>query len=93
MSRSVDYFKHAPRGEKQLAVARHYHEKGYQSNPSTLVTGIAEELGEVAREVLLDDPHYTSRPDKERGDLEHELIDMLVYICALATAYNIDLGI
>ncbi len=93
MSRHIGYFKDALPGRRQQAVAEHYLEKDYKSNPSTLVVGALEELGEVAREVLLDDPCYVSRPDKERGALEHEIIDVLVYLCALASAYNIDLGI
>lgn len=93
MGNSIDYIRDAAPGHRQSAVEAHYMVKGYHSNPTTLIAGAMEELGELAREVLLDDEHYVARPDKQRGDLEHEIWDVIVYLLALANAYNINLGV
>lgn len=52
-----------------------------------------EEAGEMAAEVLMRTPEFHKRPDKAVGSLEHEMIDVLIYVCALANACGIDLGI
>lgn len=93
MGRNTDSAKNAAPGHKQAAVAEHYKAMGYSSDPLMIMAGLTEELGEIAREVLLDCPLYKARPDKLQGDIEHEMFDVLVYLCALANAYGIDLGI
>lgn len=51
-----------------------------------------EETGEMARAINNDNPLFISRTAGEDEDtLEHEMVDALVYIFALANARQIDL--
>ncbi len=93
MGLQQDWFKSAPAGSKQQAVADIYRERGFHARPTMLLAGACEELGEVAREVLLDDQEYVVSHEKLRGNLQHELIDTIVYLLAIANAYGIHLGI
>jgi NTP pyrophosphatase (non-canonical NTP hydrolase) len=90
---TIACLREAPAGRKQQALAEYYEKQGWPKSPMTHLAGTIEELGEIARELLFDDPNYSPRPDKHRGDLEHEMFDLLVYVCALATSCEIDLGI
>jgi NTP pyrophosphatase (non-canonical NTP hydrolase) len=93
MSRNIDYFDVAPRGAKQAAVADEYARRGFDSDPLVTLPGAMEELGEVATALMATNPLYVGRPDKDYGDLRHELCDLLVYVCAIANHHGIDLGI
>jgi NTP pyrophosphatase (non-canonical NTP hydrolase) len=93
---SVQMFQDAPRGHKQEAVRRLYAERGYDDTPLVTLPGAMEELGELACALMPFNPYYVSKPrivPKDFGDPEHELIDTLIYLLALANSLGIDLGI
>lgn len=70
-----------------------YAERRYTADIRVLALGLCEEAGEVAAAILNRLPEYKAGPDRAWHDLEHELHDCLVYICAIANATDIDLGI
>ncbi|AEJ43484.1 MazG nucleotide pyrophosphohydrolase [Alicyclobacillus acidocaldarius subsp. acidocaldarius Tc-4-1] len=66
-------------------------EEGY-FHPMTLVVRLAEELGELAREI---NHHYgekPKKPDEPEGDLALEMGDILFVLACLANRLEIDLG-
>jgi len=93
MSRDHGYLLSAAPGTWQDAVSARYTERGYSDDPFILLTGLAEEVGEVAQCLLMQDERYVARPGKDPGDLRHEFLDVLVYLLALANSQGIDLGI
>ena len=77
----------------QEEVAELYKERGYTSDLLTLGLGLCEEAGEVAKAINQMNPEYVPEPDRDIRNLEHELRDVLVYVCGIANAANIDLRI
>ena len=66
--------------------------RGYTDDVRTLVLGLCEESGEVAA-ATLDHfcPDYKPKSARIQSNLEHELIDCLTYLCAIANAAHIRL--
>ncbi|MCL6625960.1 nucleotide pyrophosphohydrolase [Alicyclobacillus shizuokensis] len=64
--------------------------EGYFS-PMTLVVRLAEELGELAREVNHAYGEKPKKPDEPEGSIALELADMLFVIGCLANRLEIDL--
>jgi NTP pyrophosphatase (non-canonical NTP hydrolase) len=89
----LEFLKNAPRGCKQEAVRQHYKERGFNDNPLVTLPGLIEEVGEIATALMAFNPLYIGRPDKEYGNVEHEALDVLVYLCAICNHMGIDLGI
>ena len=77
----------------QAAVRFLYARRGYTEDIAVLALGLCEETGEVAAAVLNLTPHFKSKPARIKSNLEHELKDTLMYLCALANSAGIDLGI
>lgn len=77
----------------QKRVARLYKDKGYTNKLEVLVLGLCEEAGEICAAVLDMSADFKAEPDRIKSDLAHELKDCLVYLCAIANAAGIDLGI
>lgn len=77
----------------QKQVRQEYEEQGYSTDVRVLALGVCEEAGEVAGAVLATLPEYKVTPGRDKGKVAHELHDLLTYICALANATDIDLGI
>lgn len=77
----------------QKKVARLYEERNYTSDLHVLGLGLCEEAGEIAAAILDVSPSFSSKPGRVKSDLEHELHDCLTYLCAIANAAGIDLGI
>ena len=65
-------------------------EVGY-FQPMTLVVRLAEELGELAREINHTYGEKQKKPTEPQGDIALELGDMLFVITCLANRLNIDL--
>jgi NTP pyrophosphatase (non-canonical NTP hydrolase) len=80
-------------GAYQQIVKQKYIEQGYTDDLMTLALGLCEEAGEIAKAVNQMNPKYVKTPDREIYNLEHELNDLLVYLCGLANAAGIELGI
>ncbi|MCL6515533.1 nucleotide pyrophosphohydrolase [Alicyclobacillus sp.] len=64
--------------------------EGYFS-PMTLVVRLAEELGELAREVNHQFGEKPKKPDEPEGSIALELGDLMFVITCLANRLNIDL--
>ena len=78
----------------QHYVMRVYQQRGYvQTSLELLALGICEEAGEVAAAVLDLNPDFKQKEGREPSMLYHELMDLLVYVCALANAAGYDLRI
>lgn len=76
----------------QLRVQEIYILRGYTSDLPTLGLGLCEEAGEIAKAINLLNPHYVPTPGKPPpDDLPHELADLIVYACGIASAAGIDL--
>jgi NTP pyrophosphatase (non-canonical NTP hydrolase) len=75
----------------QARAKRNHERRGYTSDLPTLGLGLCEEAGEVAKAINLLNPHYKARPGKMFDSLEHEIADLLVYLCAIANVRGIDL--
>lgn len=74
----------------QQTVADFMRQKGFDQRGMLLQTVMmAEEMGEVAKAMR----HIELKGDtpENRQELAHELVDVLNYICWLATKYEIDL--
>ncbi len=90
----MDEVKRMPGETFQQYVQRKYQERGYVSdNLEILALGICEEAGEVAAAVLDLNPDFKQKPGRDLSWLHHELMDLLVYVAALANAAGCDLGI
>ncbi|MBO8127734.1 MAG: nucleotide pyrophosphohydrolase [Peptococcaceae bacterium] len=78
--------------EMQQEVDRYIsqYEEGY-FHPMTLVARLAEEVGELAREVNHRFGEKPKKPDEPPGDLALELADILFIIICYANSLNIDL--
>jgi NTP pyrophosphatase (non-canonical NTP hydrolase) len=59
--------------------------------PMTLVVRLAEELGELAREVNHEYGEKPKKPTEEPGSIALELADMMFVITCLANSLQIDL--
>jgi NTP pyrophosphatase (non-canonical NTP hydrolase) len=70
---------------------RNHIRRGYTNDLPTLGLGLCEEAGEVAKAINLLNPLYVPSPHAKSDSLEHELCDVLVYVCSIANAANIDL--
>lgn len=66
------------------------YEEGYFS-PLTNVARLAEEVGEVAREINHRFGEKTKKPDEPDGSLAMELADVLFVVICLANSQQIDL--
>ncbi len=64
--------------------------EGYFS-PMTLVVRLAEELGELAREVNHEYGEKPKKPSEEQGSIALELGDIMFVVVCLANRLNIDL--
>lgn len=78
-------------GEFQRTVRRLYITRGYSHDLQILGLGLCEEAGEVAAAILDISPRFKPKDCRTLSDLEHELIDCLVYINAIANSADIDL--
>ena len=79
--------------EYQNKIKKRYKDRGYTDDLLTLGLGLCEEVGEVAKAINQMNPEYKPSPDRCIRNLENELHDCLVYICGIANASGIDLGI
>lgn len=61
-------------------------------HPLTLMARLAEEVGELAREVNHRYGQKPKRQDEKDQDLEEELGDILFVLCCLANVADVDLG-
>ena len=61
-------------------------------HPLTLVARLAEEVGELAREVNHRFGQKRKRHDEAEGDLEEEMGDLLFVLCCLANVTETDLA-
>lgn len=78
---------------KQQDVKELYQRRGYTSDLKILALGLCEEAGEIAAAVLDRSDDFASKKGRTKSDLAHELNDCLIYLCALANAAEIDLGV
>ena len=77
-------------GELQAEIAAERASRGFTTDPERLLVLLVEEVGEVARELK-----KTWSPNYDHFEVEHlgsELADVLVLVCALASAHGVDLG-
>ncbi len=77
----------------QNKVKQKYIDREYTSDLLTLGLGLAEEAGEVCAAINDRNKIFKPKDSRSESDLEHELHDCLVYLCAIANAAGIDLGI
>lgn len=77
----------------QNRVAKVYRDRNYTGDLLTLGLGLAEEAGEVCAAINDRNALFVPKEGREPSDLEHELRDCLNYVCAIANAADIDLGI
>ena len=66
-------------------------EEGY-FDPLTNLARLAEEVGELAREVNHRFGRKTKKPDEPEGDLAMEMADILFVLICMANREGIDLG-
>ncbi len=78
---------------RQQAVSKLCKEHGYTTDLRLLTLGLCEEAGEVAAAVLDISEGYVKDPGRSPSNLEHELNDVLTYLCAIANVAKIDLRI
>jgi len=77
----------------QQAVRILYTRKKFTEDINILALGLCEEAGGVAAAVLDLSPDFKAKPKRVKSNLEHELKDCLIYLCALANSAGIDLEI
>jgi len=76
----------------QQYVAELYKERQYTKDIMTLTLGLCEEVGEAAKAVNVSfNPEYKLSAHSHSDTLEHELCDILVYLCGIANTAEIDL--
>jgi len=76
----------------QQYVAELYEERQYTKDIMTLTLGLCEEVGEVAKAVNVNfNPEYKLSAHSHSDSLEHELCDVLVYLCGIANSAGINL--
>lgn len=80
-------------GAYQDKVRQLYADRNYTNSLRILGLGLCEEAGEVAAAILDVSVEFKSTPCRKDSSLEHELRDCLTYLCAIANAADIDLGI
>ncbi len=66
-------------------------EEGY-FDPLTNLARLAEEVGELAREINHRFGQKTKKPGEPDGDLAMEMADILFVLCCMANREGIDLG-
>ncbi|MFP3899323.1 MAG: MazG nucleotide pyrophosphohydrolase domain-containing protein [Acidimicrobiia bacterium] len=75
--------------ELQAEIVAERASRGFTSDPGRLLALLVEEVGEVARELT-----KTWSPNDDDFEVERlacELADVLVLVCALASAHGVDL--
>lgn len=80
-------------GIVQESVKVRYKERGYTDDLAVLGLGLSEEAGEVYAAILKMNDDFKQKDGRTVKNLEHELKDCLVYICAIANSVGIELGI
>lgn len=74
---------------RNLAKMR-YEERGYTDDPVTLALGVCEEAGELGKAInFFHNPLYKSSKNGQSDSVEHETIDLLIYLGALANSLNL----
>ena len=76
----------------QTLVRLMYQKREHTSDLLTLALGVCEEAGEVAKAVNAHhNPEYKLSPHSQSDSLEHELVDLMIYVFGLANAAGIDM--
>lgn len=77
----------------QRRVRRNNKAYGFTDDLPTLGLGLCEEAGEVAKAINLHNPLYIQRKPhvNDEGNIEHEILDVLVYTLSIANALDMDL--
>jgi NTP pyrophosphatase (non-canonical NTP hydrolase) len=76
----------------QTQVANLYTEREYTTDLFTLMLGLCEETGEVAKAInVIYNPCYKPSEHSVSDTLEHELCDLMVYLLAIANAAGVDM--
>lgn len=66
-----------------------YKERGYTTDPVTLALGVCEETGELAKAINMFHNRLFVPSDHAKSDpVDHEIVDILLYLGALANATN-----
>lgn len=91
--KTIDRLLQAAPGTFQAEVAQIYAERNWTADIQLLGLGLCEEAGEVAAAILDSSRNFIPSAHRERSVISHELVDCLIYICALANAQGIELGI
>lgn len=76
----------------QDRVRRLYASRGYTSDLPTLGLGLCEEIGEIAKEINRQNPHYIQTKHHDSDGLQHEIKDALVYLIGICNAAGISLN-
>lgn len=80
-------------GEYQDKVQKKWNDNGFTTDLLTLGLGLSEEVGEVSKAINQQNPAYKLKGNEIPYVLREELHDVLMYVCAIASAANIKLGI
>jgi len=75
--------------ELQALIDATRQDRGFTKDPVRVLALLVEEVGEVAHEIKK--TWSANYPDLVVEDLARELADVTVLVCALATAFDIDL--
>ena len=79
-------------GDIQEYVNQLERERGFaEQNPLQKCLLLGEEVGELFKAVRKYDSNLRIDSNSKIGTIEEELADILIYICAIANKYNIDL--
>jgi NTP pyrophosphatase (non-canonical NTP hydrolase) len=93
INEQLDSLKEKPLG-KYRKIAKELQEKnGYGTDPATIILGLCEEAGEVAKAFNCHhNKLYVRSPHGRMPDtVEHEMKDVLIYLGHLANVLNLDL--
>ena len=78
--------------ELQSMIGELYSRRGYTSDLFTLVLGLCEEAGEVAKATnTYHNPKYKLSDHSISNTVEHELCDVMVYLYCIANSLGIPL--
>ncbi len=65
-------------------------ERGLQTDISHYSLMIGEEVGELFKAIRKDENHQID-PNSKVGSVAEELVDVFIFVCAIANKYDIDL--